>query len=313
MRYKHVKNAGIDISALAVGTWAIGGQFYGEVNDKDSIEAIRAMIDGGVNLVDTAPCYGNGYSEQVVGKALADGYREKVFLATKFGISTDSKFIKNGSYENCIRECDESLRRLNTDHIDIYIMHWPDPETPVEEAMRALVDLKKSGKIRFVGVSNFDIPLLERAQKVVQIDMVQPPYSMIKEEAKDILLWCEKNGVGTMTYGSLGSGLLTGTIRQKPNYAADDMRNTFYGDLYSEPKFSKIQTLLKTLDGICEAHNKPMPQVAINWSTQKSYVSTAICGVRNAEEAKQNCSTFDWQLTDEEMKLIDDKLEELKI
>ena len=121
MRYKHVKNAGIDLSALAVGTWAIGGQKWGDVNEKDSIKAIRAMIDEGVNLVDTAPVYGNGHSEEVVGKALEDGYRDKVFLATKFSISNDENgaIINNGSYENAIRECDDSLRRLKTDHIDI--------------------------------------------------------------------------------------------------------------------------------------------------------------------------------------------------
>lgn len=313
MRYKHLKKANIDISELAVGTWAIGGDTWGDIDDKDSVEAIRAMIDHGVNLVDTAPCYGNGYSEEIVGRALADGYRNKVLISTKFGISIDGKFTKNGSYENCIRECDESLRRLKTDYIDIYIMHWPDPETPVEEGMRALSDLKKAGKIRFVGVSNFDIDLMKRAQQVVSIDMLQPPYSMINESQKDILCWCEEQGIGTMTYGSLGSGLLTGTIRKKPQYAANDSRNTFYGSFYTEPKFSKIMELLKELDVIADVHKKPMAQLAINWSTQKSYVSTAICGVRNAKEAAENCAAFDWKLTEEEMAVIDAKLKELNI
>ena len=296
MRYKHVGNAGIDISALAVGTWAIGGQQWGDVNEKDSIDAIRAMIDGGVNLVDTAPIYGNGHSEEVVGKALENGYREKVFLATKFSISNDENgsVINNGSYENAIWECEQSLKRLNTDHIDIYIMHWPDPATPVEVTMRALVDLKKSGKIRFIGVSNFDRNLIEEAQKVVRIDFLQPPYSMVEESQKELLAWCETQGIGTMTYGSLGAGILTGAIRELPDWEENDFRYTFY-DYFKNPKFSKIMELLKVMDKIAQVRNKPLAQIAINWSTQKSYVSTAICGVRDPQQAYENCATFDWE------------------
>ena len=312
MRYKHVGNAGIDISALAVGTWAIGGQQWGDVNEKDSIDAIRAMIDGGVNLVDTAPIYGNGHSEEVVGKALENGYREKVFLATKFSISNDENgaVINNGSYENAIWECEQSLKRLNTDHIDIYIMHWPDPATPVEVTMRALADLKKSGKIRFIGVSNFDRNLIEEAQKVVRIDFLQPPYSMVEESQKELLAWCETQGIGTMTYGSLGAGILTGAIRELPDWEENDFRYTFY-DYFKNPKFSKIMELLKVMDKIAQVRNKPLAQIAINWSTQKSYVSTAICGVRDPQQAYENCATFDWELTGEEMELIDSEIERL--
>ncbi len=314
MRYKHVGNAGIDISALAVGTWAIGGQQWGDVNEKDSIDAIRAMIDGGVNLVDTAPIYGNGHSEEVVGKALENGYREKVFLATKFSISNDENgsVINNGSYENAIWECEQSLKRLNTDHIDIYIMHWPDPATPVEVTMRALADLKKSGKIRFIGVSNFDRNLIEEAQKVVRIDFLQPPYSMVEESQKELLAWCETQGIGTMTYGSLGAGILTGAIRELPDWEENDFRYTFY-DYFKNPKFSKIMELLKVMDKIAQVRNKPLAQIAINWSTQKSYVSTAICGVRDPQQAYENCATFDWELTGEEMELIDSEIERLQM
>ena len=314
MRYKHVGNAGIDISALAVGTWAIGGQQWGDVNEKDSIDAIRAMIDGGVNLVDTAPIYGNGHSEEVVGNALENGYREKVFLATKFSISNDENgsVINNGSYENAIWECEQSLKRLNTDHIDIYIMHWPDPATPVEVTMRALADLKKSGKIRFIGVSNFDRNLIEEAQKVVRIDFLQPPYSMVEESQKELLAWCETQGIGTMTYGSLGAGILTGAIRELPDWEENDFRYTFY-DYFKNPKFSKIMELLKVMDKIAQVRNKPLAQIAINWSTQKSYVSTAICGVRDPQQAYENCATFDWELTGEEMELIDSEIERLQM
>ena len=249
------------------------GNSGGDVNKKDSIKAIRAMIDEGVNLVDTAPVYGNGHSEEVVGKALEDGYRDKVFLATKFSISNDENgaIINNGSYENAIRECDDSLRRLKTDHIDIYI---------------------------------------EAAQKVVRIDFLQPPYSMVEESQKNLLMWCEEQGIGTMTYGSLGAGILTGAVRELPDWEENDFRYTFY-DYFRDPKFSRIMELLTVLDQIALARQKPLAQIAINWSTQKSYVSTAICGVRDPQQAWENCSTFDWELTADEMGIIDEAVKRL--
>jgi aryl-alcohol dehydrogenase-like predicted oxidoreductase len=314
MRYKHTGKANISISELSVGTWAIGGVQYGKVDEQESISAMRTMFDAGVNLVDTAPYYGSGHSETVVGKALADGYRQKVLIATKFSIYNDAEgnTVHDGSYKNVIEECEASLKRLNTDYIDIYIMHWPDPKTPIEETMSALNELKKAGKIRFIGVSNFDQELIERAEKTACIEFLQPPYSMVNESQKSLLQWCEMQGIGTMTYGSLGSGILTGAIRSKPDWDEDDFRYTFY-DFYREPKFSKVLSLLNTLDVIAASHNIPLAQLAINWSTQKSYVSTAICGVRNPEEALENCKAFDWELTSDEIYKIDAKLEDLKL
>lgn len=314
MRYKKFKNAGVDVAALAIGTWAIGGQGWGEVNEVDSIKAIHEMIERGVNFLDTAPIYGAGNSEEIVGRALKKGWREKILLSTKFSIKNgpDGGIINNGSYENCIKECDDSLLRLGTDYIDFYFMHWPDPATPVEETMGALNVLKQQGKIRFIGVSNFDKELIIRAQKEARIDALQPPYSMVDESRKELMQWCESEGIGTTTYGSLGSGILTGAIRRKPEWPADDMRLSFY-DFYQEPKFSKVMELLKTLDKIAENRGCPQAQIAINWSTQKSYVGTALCGVRNEAEALENCGAFDWELTDEEMMLIDAALLKLKI
>ena len=314
MRYKHLDNANVDISALTVGTWAIGGQNYGTVNDGDSIAAIRTMIDNGVNVVDTAPTYGPGTSEMVVGKALADGYRDKVFLSTKFGCGVTDKgeLWRNGGHDNCIKQCEESLKRLNTDHIDFYFIHWPDYNTPISETMKALEELKKAGKIRFIGVSNFCKDMIQECQNYGRIDVIQPPYSMVNEDERPLMKWCETQGIGAFTYGSLGSGILTGTIRTMPKWDPNDMRVIFY-DFYREPKFSKCMELLKVLDKVAEAHNKPVAQVAINWSTQKSYVSTALCGVRNSKEAEENCHAFDWSLSDEEIKTIDMKLRELDI
>lgn len=312
MRYKLLEKAGVEVSSLAIGTWAIGGDSYGEVNEKDSIEAIRTMIDNGVNILDTASSYGAGHSEEVVGKALKDGYRNKVLVATKFGVPFFKDYENDGSYENCIKECEGSMKRLGVDCLDFFLMHWPDPKTPVAEAMRALDDLKKQGKIRFAGVSNFSKEQIIEAQKYVRIDVIEPPYSMVNQSAKELMQWCAAQGIGSLTYGSLGAGILTGTIRELPHYDKEDMRYEFY-DFFVEPKFSRVQELLKTLDVVAEAHNKPVAQVAINWSTQKDYVHAALCGVRNAAEALQNCRTFEWSLTEEEMKMIDDKLDEMQI
>lgn len=312
MRYKLLEKAGVEVSSLAIGTWAIGGDSYGAVNERDSIEAIRTMIDNGVNILDTASSYGAGHSEEVVGKALKDGYRNRVLVATKFGVPFFKNYENDGSYENCMKECEGSMQRLGVDYLDFFLMHWPDPNTPIGEAMRALDDLKKQGKIRFAGVSNFSKEQIIEAQKYVQIDVIEPPYSMVNQSAKELMQWCSAQGIGSLTYGSLGAGILTGTIRELPHYDKNDMRYEFY-DFFVEPKFSRVQELLKTLDKVAEAHNKPVAQVAINWSTQKDYVHAALCGVRNSAEALQNCQTFEWSLTDEEMKMIDDKLDEMQI
>lgn len=316
MRFKHFKNADVDVSSLAVGTWAIGGARYGEVNEKDSIAAIHTMIDNGVNLVDTAPAYNCGISEQIVGKALKGGYRDKVFISTKFGIGDGMDeggvIPRNNSRKACFEECEASLKRLDVDYIDFYFVHWPDVNTPIEETMDAMLELKKQGKIRFLGVSNFDKAMIEDCLKTTMIDVFQPPYSMVNESEKDLMIWCAEKGIDSFSYGSLGSGILTGAIREIPNWDPLDFRFTFY-DFYKEPKFSKCQELLKTLDEISAKNGKPLAQIALNWSTQKDYVGTALCGVRNVAEAKENCAAFDWTLTDEEMAIIDAKLKELKI
>ncbi|MBE7037437.1 MAG: aldo/keto reductase [Ruminococcaceae bacterium] len=316
MRYKHFKNADVDVSSLAIGTWAIGGARYGEVNEKDSVDAIHYMIDNGVNLIDTAPAYNCGISEEIVGRALKGGYREKVFISTKFGIGDgmDKAGVipRDASREACFKECEDSLRRLDVDYIDFYFVHWPDANTPIAETMDAMLELKKQGKIRYIGVSNFDKPLIEECLKTTMIDAFQPPYSMVNESEKELMKWCNDKGIASFSYGSLGSGILTGAIRSIPNWDPLDFRFTFY-DFYKEPKFSKCMELLKTLDKISANNGHPLSQIALNWSTQKDYVGTALCGVRNVKEATENCNAFDWTLTEEEIKIIDDKLKELNI
>lgn len=319
MRYKHFKNAGIDASALTVGTWGIAGAnsagvTWGDVDTQESIAAVRQMIENGVNMLDTAPIYGEGHSEEVVGQALK-GIRDKVFLTTKFGSYINhytGKSVRDCKYNSIEREIDESLKRLQTDYIDFYVMHWPDVNTPIEETMAACNMLKKKGKIRFIGMSNSPRELIEEAQKYAQIDVIQPPFSMVNQAERELMEWAESQGIGTMTYGSLGAGILTGAIRKLPEFDSKDMRQVFY-PFFKEPHFSNIMELLKTLDKIAEEHNKPVAQVSINWSTQKSFVGTALTGVNTPAQANENCRAFDWQLSDEEIALIDSEIKRLNI
>ena len=316
MRYKYIENADIDVSALSAGTWGVGGDRWGASADPSgSVDAIRAMIDGGVNIIDTSPAYGEGVSEQIVGEALQDGYRNKVLLATKFSRITGegNTIIHDGSYENAIRECEASLLRMKTDCIDIFIQHWPAPDYPIEETMGALVDLKKAGKIRFVGVSNFDQDLIEQASKAISIDFLQHHYSMLNETNTKLFEWCKLQGIGVMTYGSLGGGILTGAVRNIPEWDKTDFRLSFYGKFYREPVFSRIMSLLDVLDEISIERGKPVSQISINWTTQKPFVSTAICGVRSVANAAQNCAAFDWELSEEEVCRIDEKLKEIDL
>lgn len=311
MRYKKLDRAGVELSSLAVGSWAIGGEGWGEVNTEDSIEAVHKMFELGVNIIDTAPAYGSGHSEEIVGKALK-GYRNKVLVSTKFGLDPEKDWAENGTYDFVLEECENSLKRLDIDYIDFYFMHWPDFNTPIEETMRALNKLKEEGKIRFIGVSNFNKDQIIEAEKYGKIDVIQPPYSMVNRSAEELMKWAKTQGMDTFTYGSLGAGILTGAIREMPDFAENDYRKEFY-DFYSEPKFSKVMELLQTLDVIAQKHGRPVAQVAINWSTQKDYVGTAMCGVRKVLEAEENCSAFDWKLDDGEMRQIDAELDRLEI
>lgn len=315
MRYKKLGNTGLDVSCVALGTWAIGGKNWGEVNDDQSIKAIHKMLDLGVNFVDCAPTYGMGHAEEILGEALK-GRREDVVLLTKCGIRWPDEAhkdfskgsIKDSSRASLMKQIDQSLMRLKTDYIDVYLIHWPDVNTPIEETVDALNDMKKAGKIRYTGVSNFEEPLLGKIHELGGLDVLQFPYSMVNRTKEELLKKYHDLGVGTMSYGSLGAGILTGSIRELPNFEKDDARLGFY-DFFVEPKFSKVMKLLETMDKIAAERNVPVAQVAVNWNIQNEFVTTSIMGVRNPEEAAENCAALEWSLTNEEMKLLNDAID----
>lgn len=320
MRYKTFGKTNQEISSVAVGTWAMAGAnsaggSFGDVDRAESIEAIKTMLDNGVNIIDTAPIYGEGNAEELVGEAIKGYDRSKIYIATKFGsyISHyNGAAVRNNRYDHIMREVDESLERLGTDYIDFYLMHWPDVNTPIEETMAALNDLKKAGKIRFTGLCNSSKELIEEALQYGEVNVIQPPFSMVNQSQKELMQWAESQGIATMTSGSLGAGILTGTIRELPKFDEKDFRMSFY-PFFKEPMFSQIMELLKTLDKVSEKYNKPLAQVAINWSTQQSFVNCALLGVKNEKEASINCETFEWKLEDEDIQLINKELDRLNI
>ena len=312
MRYKNLGSTGVKISEVAVGTWGIGGRGWGGADKNQSISAMRTMVDLGVNLIDTAPFYGLGSAEEVIGEAFQKN-RDKVIISTKCGIKIDNpdgKTKKMATRAEVFAGCEASLKRLNMDYIDVFFVHWPDVNTPIEETMTAMNDLKKAGKIRFIGLSNFSIAEMEAAMKFAHIDSIQPPFSMVDQSAKEIMIWSHKNNIGSMTYASLGAGILTGKIRTLTTFGEGDVRNGFY-KFFKEPGFSKVMELMKTVDKIAKDRGVPQSQVAINWVAQKEYVMTALVGVRTDEHAKENCAASGWALTKDEMNILDGEVTRL--
>jgi aryl-alcohol dehydrogenase-like predicted oxidoreductase len=269
------------------------------------------MLELGINLIDTAPVYGSGSAEEVTGEVLK-GIRDKVILSTKCGIKLDGPpgARRVATREEIHRGCEASLKRLGTDYIDVVFVHWPDPNTPLEETMSALNTLKAEGKIRYIGLSNFTVPLLEEAHKHTELDVIQPPFSMVDQSAKEVILWAYKHNIMSATYGSLGAGILGGKIRTLTTFGEGDVRGGFY-PFFKEPGFSKVMELLKSIDKISEARNAPHSQVAINWVTQKEFVLTALVGVRTEEHAVENCGAMNWSLNADEMAILDDEVERL--
>jgi len=310
MIYHDVKRLGIKISALAAGTWGVGAAGWGEVNDSESIEAIRYMIDNGVNLVDTAPVYGLGHSEEIVGEAIK-GYRDKIILVSKCGITRKKATgfgkdapVRDSRKEMIIRQAEDSLRRIDTDYLDVLLIHWPDVNTPFEDTVEGLEQLKKDGKIRFAGICNFEADQIKEFYNLGGLDFAQYHFSMVENKWSDILHEYHDKGIATMAYGPLGGGILTGAFRSLPDFAADDMRLNFY-PFFKEPLFSKCQKLLEVMDGVAAAHEVEVSQVAVNWACNHPDITTALCGVTKVKHARSNIEALNWDLSQAERQILD--------
>ncbi len=310
MRFRQLGSSSLKVSVVGLGTWAIGGDFWGSVDDSQSIDAIRAGIDSGINLIDTAPAYGAGHSESVVGRAIA-GRRDQVIVATKCGVvRTKDAFLRNLKPDSITREVDESLRRLGVDSIDLYQIHWPDDDTPLEDSLEALRRLQEKGKFRYLGVSNFDPSLMRQVMQSMELVSLQPPYSLLKRDIEEeILPFCRDNNIGVLSYGSLGGGILTGKYKERPTLPPGDKRDAFY-PFFDEPLWSQAQIVVDCLRVIAAERNVSPGQVAINWAVAQQGITTALVGVKTPEQAEENAAAGSWKLTDTELASIESAYEE---
>jgi aryl-alcohol dehydrogenase-like predicted oxidoreductase len=229
MEHASIPGTSLSVSRVAIGTCAIGGWMWGGTDETESIATIRAALDHGINVIDTAPVYGFGRSEELVGKAIAQGsLRSRVLIATKTGLEWENgRVFRNASRTRILREVEDSLRRLRTDHIDIYQVHWPDPLVPIEETAEAMHTLFRQGKIRAIGVSNFSVPQMEKFRRVAPLHVLQPPYNLFEREIEaQILPYCRTNKIATFGYGALCRGLLSGRMRPDTTFDGDDLRRT---------------------------------------------------------------------------------------
>jgi aryl-alcohol dehydrogenase-like predicted oxidoreductase len=303
-------NSDLEITNVGYGAWAIGGsgwQFaWGAQDDSDSISAIHRALELGVNWIDTAAVYGLGHSEEVVARALKSWSGPRPYLFTKCGLRWDAhgQVQKVLSAKSIRNEVEDSLRRLAVDEIDLYQIHWPpDPDSPLlEEGWSTLADLKNQGKVRWIGVSNFNVQQLERAQKIAPVTSLQPRYSLIHREVEpEVLPYCQAHGIGVIVYSPMGSGLLTGAMTREriANLSNDDWRKG-HAD-FNEPNLSRNLALVDRLQQIAKRHGRSPGEVAIAWTLQNPAVTGAIVGARNAKQAEGVMRAGDLRLSGEEV------------
>jgi aryl-alcohol dehydrogenase-like predicted oxidoreductase len=319
MQTRKLGNSNLNITPVGYGAWAVGGsgwQFaWGSQDDNDSIAAIHRALELGVNWIDTAAVYGLGHSEEVVARALKTWSGPRPYIFTKCGLRWDAQgnVQKVLSASSIRQEIEDSLRRLSIDVIDLYQIHWPpDPDSPaLEEAWSTLADLKREGKVRWIGVSNFNVRQLRRAQAIAPVTSLQPPYSLVHREIEaDILPYCLREGIGVIVYSPMASGLLTGAMTREraAKLSKDDWRRG-HPD-FTEPNLSRNLELVERLGEIAKRHNRSIGEVAIAWTLQHPAVTGAIVGARNARQAEGVMRAGDLRLNDKEVKEIEDFLAE---
>ena len=328
MEKRKLGESGLEISEIAFGAWAIGGWMWGGADATDAVKAIETAIDNGMTTIDTASVYGFGLSEELTGKALK-GKRDKAQILTKFGMSwkgTSGEFYFNtknnegkdidiykfASKEKVLCDCDESLRRLKTDYIDLFQIHWPDSTTPVAETMEALEILISKGKIRAAGVCNYPAELLGEAQKTIKIASCQVPYSMVRREIENELVpHCIRTGTGILAYSPLQRGLLTGKIKPGHRFNEGDSRPGT--PFYKEPNLTAINNFLEKIRPIAEAHGRSLSQLVLNWTIHRPGITCALAGARNPAQVLENIGGSDFVLSADETSEINIYISELKL
>ncbi len=313
LEYINIRGTTLQSSRIALGTWAIGGWMWGGTDEKESIRTIHTALDQGINLIDTAPIYGYGRSEEIVGEALCQhGGREKVILATKVGLDwTTGQIERNSTRQRILQEFEDSLRRLQTDYIDIYQVHWPDPLVPMGETAATLRELYEKGKIRAIGVSNHSPEEMARFQIIAPIHTIQPPYNLFEREIeRDVLPYALGHRITTLTYGALCRGLLSGAMHADRRFADDDMRKTT-DPKFQAPHFAEYLNAASKLDAFAHEHfGKRAIHLAVRWLLDQPGVGVALWGARRPDQLAAIHDVGDWHLTTTDFAAIDDILRE---
>jgi aryl-alcohol dehydrogenase-like predicted oxidoreductase len=312
MEFVDIPGTSIRASRIALGTWAIGGWMWGGSNESDAINAIHAALDRGINLIDTAPVYGFGRSEEIVGKALAmDGRRKRAFIATKVGLDwKDGKPFRNARKARIIEEAEQSLRRLQTDVIDLYQVHWPDPNTPIAEVAKAMAELHDAGKIRAIGVSNFSPVQMDEFRKVAPLHAAQPPYNLFERAIEaDVLPYCRDRNIALLAYGSLCRGLLSGSMTKSTRFTGDDLRKN--DPKFIAPRFEQYLAAVERLDQFAhERFGKRVIHLAVRWVLDRGDANIALWGARRADQLSPIADVIGWRIDKSAMAEIDQILQE---
>jgi aryl-alcohol dehydrogenase-like predicted oxidoreductase len=294
------------VSRVALGTWAMGGWMWGGTDENASVATIRAALEQGINLIDTAPIYGFGVSEEIVGQALgAAGLRAHAVIATKVGLeSRDGKVYRNATRARIMEEIDESLRRLRTDYIDIYQVHWPDPLVPIEETAEAMRTLYEQGKIRAVGVSNFSVAQMERFRQVAPLHVLQSPYNLFERAIEaEILPYCRANNIATLGYGALCRGLLSGRMRPDTIFQGDDLRRI--DPKFQPPRFTQYLAAVRQLDEFAQRRfQRGVIHLAVRWMLDRG-ISVALWGARRPGQLVAALDVAGWSLSASDRELVE--------
>jgi aryl-alcohol dehydrogenase-like predicted oxidoreductase len=299
------------VSRVALGTWAMGGWMWGGTDYRESVATIRAALDQGINLIDTAPAYGFGVSEEIVGRAIADaGLRSHAIIATKAGLEwRDGKVYRNATRDRIMQEIDASLTRLRTDYIDIYQVHWPDPLVPIEETAEAMRTLYDQGKIRAIGVSNFSVAEMQRFRRVAPLHVLQAPYNLFERDIEaEILPYCRANNIVTFGYGALCRGLLSGRMRADTAFEGDDLRRV--DPKFQPPRFGQYLAAIQQLDQLArDLFHQRVIHLAVRWMLDQG-ISVALWGGRHPDQLRAMVGMAGWSVDTATRERIDRILRE---
>jgi len=329
MKYRKIGNSDLSLSVITFGSWAAGGWMWGGIETNDSVNAIHAAFDAGMTSIDTAPAYGQGLSEEIVGEAVKSLGRDKVQIITKFGLrwdSTEGKFYfsskgndgkdvnmyRNGSKESIIKECEDSLRRLQTDYIDLYQIHWPVDETPIQETMETVDMLIKQGKVRYAGVCNYSAEQVSEASKYVNIISDQVPYSMLLRNIEDELVpYTIKNDKSILAYSPLQRAVLTGKIKPGHKFSGNDHRAGL--SYFKDENIRMINAFLENIEPIAEDNSITLGQLVLAWTIQQPGITIALVGARNPKQALENAAAANIKLDPDEVSFINSELDKLEL